>query len=131
MRILLTLFLMCAVPAAAAPKDHFHDLIDALGPAARAQTGGRAEREAVALNTVLVIHGAEPCRMTSRAAAYRRERSEAIDESLLAAYGARREQERQRIVRAIDTWWARTDLSEHDRTQFCTMIDKALTHIGY
>ena len=56
MRILLTLFLMCAVPAA--PKDHFHDLIDALGPAARAQTGGRAEREAVALNTVLVIHGA-------------------------------------------------------------------------
>ena len=35
------------------------------------------------------------------------------------------------IVQAIDTWWARTDLSQHDRTQFCTMIDKALTHIGY
>ena len=131
MRTLLTLFLMWAVPAAAAPKDHFQDLIDALGPAARTRAGDRAEREAVALNTVLIIHGADICHLTPRAAAYQQERTEAIDDSLLAAYGARREQERQRIMRAIDTWWARTDLSGNDRTRFCTMIDKALKHIGY
>lgn len=131
MRTLLTLFLMWAVPAAAAPKDHFQDLIDALGPAARTQGTPRADRELVALNTVLIIHGADVCHLTSRAAAYQRDRTEAIDESLLAAYGARREQERQRIMQAIDTWWARTDLSGNDRTRFCTMIDQSLKHIGY
>ncbi|HEX5212029.1 MAG TPA: hypothetical protein VFW22_09880 [Pseudolabrys sp.] len=127
----MTLFLMWAVPAAAAPKDHFGDLIEALGPAARTRPGERAAREAVALNTVLIIHGAGVCHLDARTAVYRKERGEAIEESLLAAYGARREQERQRIMQAIDTWWARTDLSGHDRMQFCTMVDKALAHIGY
>jgi len=131
MRMLLTLFLMWAVPAAASAKDHFKDLIDALGPAARTQGTPQTDRELVALNTVLIIHGAEPCKMASRAAAYQHERREAIDESLVAAYGARREQERQRIMQAVDTWWARTDLSEHDRTQFCTMVDHSLKHIGF
>ena len=61
LRILLALLLICSVQTAAVGEDHFKDLVDALGTGTGSDGSPRSNLQAVALNTVVIIHGAELC----------------------------------------------------------------------
>ena len=123
MRAMLSALAITTLAMTAVAAD-LNDLVEALGQP-------RSAPEAVAQNTSIVLYAADLCGIGDRVRRYKLDQAKVIQRLMTEGFGADRELETKRIVKEIDVWWSRTDVTDPAKRQLCEMAETSLKQLGY